>query len=107
MRKRVFVMIPVGLAGMALVAFLGGTIVRALWNGLLPPLFGFPPVTFWQALGLLVLSRIMFGGFGMSGGSSHYRRRWEAMTPEERERVRERIRARWRGGAETTASPGQ
>jgi RNA polymerase sigma factor (sigma-70 family) len=47
----------------------GGTIVRLLWNWLLPPLFGWPEVTFWQALGLLALCRILFGGFG--GHRSH------------------------------------
>jgi hypothetical protein len=107
MRKRLLILVPVGILGMLLVSFLGGQIVKALWNALLPPLFGLPSVTFWQALGLLVLSRILFGGFGMSGGSgSHYRRRWEALTPEERERVRERMRAHWRFGAPANESGG-
>ena len=94
MRKR---WIPLVLLVFVLFIALGGEIVRLLWNALLPPLFGCPQITFWQALGLLALGRILFGGFGLHGGSgSHYRRRWEAMTPEERERVRERMRARVR-----------
>ena len=86
---------------------LGGVVVRELWNGLLPPLFDLPRVTFWQALGLLALSRILFGGFGLGGDSgSHYRRRWEAMTPEERERVRQRMRQRWGSAPSTSESQG-
>jgi hypothetical protein len=62
-------------------------------------LFGWKPVTFWEALGLLVLCRILFGGFG---GHGHDKRamlheklhgRWEKLTPEERERLSEG----WRG----------
>jgi hypothetical protein len=97
MRKRWFVWVPLVLAVFLLFVSVGGHVVGLLWNWLMPPLFGVPPVTFWQALGLLALGRILFGGFGMHGGSGyHYRRRWEAMTPDERERVRERIRARVR-----------
>lgn len=97
-RRRWVFIVPAAIVGMLLFIVLGGTIVRLLWNGLLPPLFGFPQITFWQALGILALCRILFGGLGLHGGSgSHYRRRWEAMTPEERERIRERMRARMRG----------
>jgi hypothetical protein len=96
MRKRLWLFAPLALVAVVLFVALGGVVVQALWNWLLPELFGFPRIQFWQALGLLALSRILFGGFGFNGGSgSHYRRRWEAMTPEERERVRERMRARW------------
>ena len=73
-----------------------------LWNWLLPPLFGWHAITFWQGLGLLVLCRILFGGFGGHGKDrSHWRRergaRWERMTPEEREKFRQGMRARWCG----------
>jgi hypothetical protein len=110
MRKRLIVWVPVVILAFVLFVALGGEIVRFLWNALLPPLFGVPPITFWQALGVLVLSRILFGGFGLGGGSGrHYRRRWEAMTPEERERIRERMRARVRGrwGADQPAGERQ
>jgi hypothetical protein len=80
-----------------------GFIVMSLWNALIPGLFGGPALRFGQALGLLALSRILFGGFrGFRGCAGHgWRRRmamreqWEAMTPEERERFREGFR-RWR-----------
>ena len=97
-RTKFILLSPLFLAGFLLFVALGGEAVKLLWNWLLPPLFGFPQVTFWQALGLLALCRILFGGLGCHGGSgSHYRRRWEHMTPEERERVRQRMRERWSG----------
>ena len=78
----------------------GGLVVQLLWNWLLPPLFGWSEITFWQALGLLALCRILFGGFGLRGGHrSGFRRRMEerceSMTPEERERFRQRVRERF------------
>jgi hypothetical protein len=61
-----------------------------LWNWLLPPLFGLPEVTLLQAFGLFALGRLLFGGFGGGGGGARHRR----MTPEQRERFRERMRNR-------------
>ena len=49
--------------------FLGGIVVQWLWNWLMPGIFGLRALTFWEALGLLALSRILFGGFGRGGGS--------------------------------------
>jgi hypothetical protein len=88
-----FILAPVAFA---LFVFVGGEVVRRLWNWLLPTLFSVPEITFWQALGLLVLCRILFGGFGMHGRRGPRRwGRWEDMTPEERERFRQRMRGRW------------
>jgi hypothetical protein len=88
---------------MVLFVFLGGEIVKLLWNWLLPPLFHAPVITFWQAVALLALCRILFGHHGWRGGSGRYyaRRRmrermaerWQQMTPEERERFQQS----WRG----------
>ncbi|MCW5875996.1 MAG: hypothetical protein KIS85_03850 [Anaerolineales bacterium] len=70
---------------------LGAFVVQALWNWLLPELFGLPLITFWQALGLLVLSRLLFGGFGSGarGGRGRHRKGWRRgpLTPEEKERL--------------------
>ena len=60
-------------------------------------IFGLRPIGFWQALGLLVLSKILFGGFHRHEGKDmHWRRRmlerWEQMTSGERERFRSDIR---------------
>jgi hypothetical protein len=88
MRRRWIFIVPAAIAGMLLFAFIGGEVVKLLWNWLLPPLFGWRPLTFWQALGMLALCRILFGGH--SFGRSRSRR----YTPEERERFREGIRRR-------------
>ena len=103
MRKRLIWMAPLALVGMFVFSAIGGAAVLALWNWLLPPLFGWPEITFWQALGLLVLCRILFGGFGCHrSGHSNWRRRMEErcenMTPEERERFRQRMRERFGSG---------
>jgi hypothetical protein len=103
MRPRLKTMIfiaPAAILGILLFMAIGGELVLQLWNWLLPPLFGWHQVTFWQALGLLALCRILFGGLGRHGsGRSNYRRRmaerWEHMTPEERERLRQSWRGRW------------
>src|SRR5215510_4427043 len=78
-----------------------GFVVMILWNWLMPSLFGWRLISFWQALGLLVLSRILFGGFrGRPAGHMYWRRRmierWAQMTPEEREKFREGMRRRCR-----------
>ena len=78
---------------------IGGEVVMQLWNWLLPALFGWRQITFWQGLGLLALCRILFGGFGGGGGhrSKFQRRmeeRWERMTPEEREKFQQGMRSR-------------
>src|SRR5262245_38009373 len=95
-RRWFFILVPVAFAAFL---FVGGQVVRWLWNWLLPSLFGVPEITFWQALGLLALCRILFGGFGMHG--PRRRGRWEHMTPEQRERFRQGMRGRWHGEAAT------
>jgi len=108
MRKR---FIPLVLVGFAAFIFVGGEVVKLLWNWLAPPLFGLPLLSFWQALALLALCRILFGGFGMHGGgrrvgrgqvvdritdrmADRFAERWQNMTPEQRERFRQRVRER-------------
>jgi len=76
-----------------------GLVVMSLWNALMPAIFGWHTVTFWQAIGLLILSKILFGGFrGRPGGNMNWRNRmkerWESMTPEEREKFRQGMRGR-------------
>ena len=56
MRKKWYFMVPIGIVAITLFMFLGGEVVMHLWNWLLPPLFGWHTLTFWQALGLLVLA---------------------------------------------------
>jgi len=106
MRKRLIFIAPLAILGILLFIAAGGEVVLTLWNWLLPPLFGLRQITFWQALGILALCRILFGGFGWHGsGRSNIRRRMkercEHMTPEERERFRQGMRARWGFGPST------
>lgn len=102
MRKRLLWIAPMAILGMVIFTWIGGELVKLLWNWLLPTLFGWPQITFWQAIGLLVLCRILFGGFRLGGHGSRRSRlrrrmeeRWEHMTPEERERLRQRLHDRW------------
>src|SRR6266852_5394737 len=73
--KRLILIAPLAILGILVFTFIGGEVVMQLWNWLLPPLFGWRQVTFWQALGLLALCRILFGGSGWHGSfRSHFRR---------------------------------
>ena len=82
----------------ALAATVLSFVVMGLWNWLVPGLFGLRQIGFWQALGLLLLSKILFGGLRGPRGQMHWRgrmmQRWEKMTPEEREKFREGMRGR-------------
>lgn len=95
-------------AVLVLVAALSYVVMR-LWNALIPDLFHGPVVGFWQAAGLLVLCKILFGGLRGRHGHGHWREhRWKremwrekwreklaSMSPEEREKMRGRFRHRW------------
>ena len=110
--KKLVWMAPAAIVGMAVFIAIGGEVVRLLWNWLAPALFGWGTITFWQAVGLLALCRILFGGSGWHGSArSNVRRRVEErcdhMTPEERERFRQRMRERWGFGPSTGESQGQ
>ncbi len=93
MRTRKWIFIPFAVA--ALLLLVGG-VVMALWNAILPDLLSVKRISFWQAIGLLVLCRILLGGWGGRRGSGggwkgrmHHRR---PPTPEERQR----LKALWR-----------
>ena len=113
-KRKLFWIAPAAIAGIALFIFIGGEIVMRLWNWLLPMLFGFRQLTFWQAVGILALCRILFGSHGFRGTRSNFRRRmhermderWERMTPEERERARQTWRGRCGFGPSAGESEG-
>lgn len=67
------VLIPLGIVGVAALVAGFAALTMWLWNLTLPGLFGWPHLAFWQALALLVLARLLFGGFGGRGG---WKRKW-------------------------------
>ena len=88
-----------------------GYVVMSLWNWLIPAIFNGPAISFYQALGILVLSKILFGGFKKGGHcahchgggwgrrSGHWRQHWKekmeekmnSMTPEEKEKFKQKF----------------
>jgi len=108
MKKKWWV-IPAAIVGLPLFIFLGGEVVKLLWNWLLPPLFGWRLLTFWQAFGLLALCRILFGGLGGHGHGPGRRwdRRCKKMTPEEREKFRQAIADGFSIGQSASEKPAQ
>ena len=100
--RRLFVRrIPKILVIVAVAATVLTFIAMTLWNWLIPLLFHGPVLTFWQTLGLLVLSKLFFSGFRGRPAPPpwHWRRRmmerWEQMTPEEREKFRQGLQKGW------------
>lgn len=89
--------------------FLGGWAVMLLWNAILPDVAGLKTLTYWQAVGLLVLSRILFGGWRGGGKPDSYEKRrhekhkawrekWMNMSMEERLKFKQEWRERCRRG---------
>ncbi|WP_276369894.1 hypothetical protein [Chryseolinea sp. H1M3-3] len=77
-----------------------------LWNWLVPVLFNGPIITYWQALGLLALTKILFFGIGgkrqcypEGSGHGHWKYRFyeklSSLTPEEREAFKKKMRDKW------------
>jgi hypothetical protein len=86
--RKAVLFLTLGLAAAALLGFL----VMSLWNWLAPAVFAGRTITYWQALGILLLSRILFGGFFRRHGGRRHPRfvdGWEQLTPEEREKFRQ------------------
>ncbi len=86
--------------GVMVVLFVGvaGAVVMFLWNAIIPEVTGWKPLTYWQAVGLLVLFKILFGGIGRGSGRHHRRRsrwremknKWKGMDPAERKEMKEK-----------------
>src|ERR1700689_4208525 len=88
-----FIFIPLAVAAFLSLA---GFVVMSLWNALIPAIFHLGVITFWQALGIFILCKILFG-FGKGGhrGGAPWMRhkmaeRFKNMTPEEREKFKEK-----------------
>jgi hypothetical protein len=89
MRRPKLVGTPVVLFGIGWLGIMG-LLTMSLWNVLMPVILRVPAISFWQALVLFLLSRVLFGRF--AGGSwlrkSRFVKGWKGLTPEERERFR-------------------
>jgi hypothetical protein len=90
----------------AVLSVLLGFVVERLWNWLMPGIFGLRTITYWQAVGLFFLSKLLLGGFPGRGGGGRGRgfrnrgwkqrmeKRWAGMSDEEREKFRAGMRGR-------------
>ncbi len=57
--------VVVGITFFALTLYLVALILSSLWNWLMPDLFNLPEISLWQALGIFILSKLIFTpGFG-------------------------------------------
>lgn len=94
-RSKKFIFIPIAIVGFVLLL---GWVVMLLWNAILPKVVsGVSALTYWQGVGLLVLSKILFSGFKGRGGAAtygrpHFREKWRNMSEEERTK----FKAAWR-----------
>ena len=92
--KFLFFLIPL------LILFAVTFIVMWLWNLLLPEIIGVKSISFWQAMGILILSKILFGGFHFGKGKfgnfkeKMMERKMSGMTDEEKEKFKEIWRKR-------------
>ena len=102
--KKVLMILTIAIAATLVFGF----VVMSLWNAILPAVLGVKAISFLQALGILLLSKILFGGFGKGGfrrGPGHewrheMKEKWGAMSPEERDQFKaewkNRCGMRWR-----------
>ena|SRR5688500_5442569 len=96
MRRRVKEKLPLIIICAIGIFLLLGFVVMSLWNAILPDITNVKPINFWQSMGLLLLAKILFGGFGGWRHKQRWREgmhaKWQAMTPEERDK----FKAEWR-----------
>ena len=91
---------PLGIVAFALLAALA---VMLLWNAIMPSVFGLGEIGYWQALGILALSKILFGGYHGCPSRSCAPRVHD-MSPEDREKIRLHWRMRCGWDAEPPTS---
>ncbi|MCC6725996.1 MAG: hypothetical protein IT258_15935 [Saprospiraceae bacterium] len=93
--RKKFIFIPFAIVGFVLLV---GWVVMLLWNAILPGVItGVSALSYWQAVGLLILSKILFSGFKGGGGHNHpgrkqFREKWRNMSEEDRTQ----FKAAWR-----------
>jgi hypothetical protein len=94
MDKHAFKSRLAGFAGFLAIIALFGACVMSLWNTLMPDIFGLPHLNYWQATGIMLLARILFGPIAFAGSRfllggrdfphNTLRKRWMSMTEDER-----------------------
>ena len=116
-----------GIAFFVIFVFLFGFITMSLWNALIPDLFHGPTIVYWQAIGLLVLAKIFFGGFhgghrSRCGNKGHYckggwgkgwedycspqwKEKFENMTAEEKQEWKANFKTQWKTGWKDSNAP--
>jgi len=106
MKHRKFIRGPLFLLKMILILAITSIIVMLLWNALIPSIFNGPTLNYWQSAGLLLLAKILFGSMGRGFGRRHHsypdevwkkklRAKYEAMTPEEKEKFKNKCNSRF------------
>ncbi len=106
MTHRKFIRGPLFLLKLVLILAITSAIVMLLWNAIVPSVFNAPMLNYWQAAGLLLLAKILFGSIGRGFGRRHHgypdeawkkklRAKYEAMSPEEKEKFRSKCRTRF------------
>ncbi len=68
-KKGKFLIALLFIAGLFLLPY----IVMLLWNGILPEIIGVKTITYWQAVGIFILCKLLFGGF-KGGGNGHHKK---------------------------------
>lgn len=99
MKKRFIFLAPLFVAAFFAFVF----VVMWLWNHLMPGIFGLREISYWEAFGLFLLSKLLFGGFHGGGGRSKWkdcdgpgRREWRRMSAEEKQKYKEEMKGKWR-----------
>ena len=88
--------------------FVVGSAIQLLWNWILVDAAGMNPINIWQAIGLLVLARILFGGM-FWGRRKHWKKskrkewkkKWHDMSPEDKEAFKQKWRERCQNSSNT------
>lgn len=107
MKHKKFIRGPLFILKLILILAITSAVVMLLWNVLIPEIFKGPELTYWQAAGLLLLAKILFGTMGRGfGRRAHHRypddvwkqklrAKYEAMTPEEKEKFNTKCKSRF------------
>ena len=87
--KKIIIVFPLVVGGI----FLFVWFFQWLWNTLLPEILGVKNISYWQAFGILLLCKIMFGGFkGPGRKKMKHRKDFPGFRPNDKERMREEWR---------------